>query len=841
VKSLRQIILLLCIISTQAIAQSKNTYQFDIEAQPVSSALIDFAVQMQLNVVFLNEIAQEKQSNMLKGEYTVDDAMDILVDGTGLRAVVLNDRVIQIQAILVPDETKQLSESDESSLDVPAEKTKPEKETGLDPYRVIDEVVVVGQLLSPYNLGAEISSTKTQRSFLETPQIVNTVNETLIRDNAARDYTDAILLLSSVSYLERSAGVVDETRLRGFAYPALKTDGFGSHAYITPIDLALVDRIEMAKGPNSVLFGRMEPGGIVNVLLKKPDIVKSSMSFRSGSDGLRRAEFDVNHVGDNQGAFRLLGYYQNEGSAEELDLDDRVGGLLTYQRQLSNQAELNAYYRFSSQDALQQFGRPLEGFSNEVELVVSDDGSVDVLSPLLEDLRSGLDVDQHSVYVGIRDWLIQDWSANLHFQYDTYSVETSLRYPFIEEFTFDFNGETINSDDLTDSLIDDPELLEALTDDIESLSVDPDNVLFFEAPLNYDTRFFSAEATIAKKAKKRWGEYEQLYGVNASYSQPESLIWQTHDTRSSFVPTGQVEEVFNADVADNDVTDTNFGIFSQWALTYDATTGVAGVRLDYIDFDATSAFAASNQTFTEVSLRLGLVHEFAENSSLFLNYSVAFSPQFALRDFDVEIDSEIDQQSIIRFLEPAKSKQYELGVKFEWLNRRLQTNCSLYRIEKTGIESDIERQRSQGLECDTLGSLGEGWHIIAGGDLLNSTIVDGPEEDFIGKVPRMTPEKNFRIWLSKDWVINADWFARSGVGANFVGERYINSENSERLDSYLLVNVGISLDFRESLSIAMTVKNVFDEAYTEGVFTSLPFWTTLGQQRTIELLITYRF
>ena len=106
----------------------------------------------------------------------------------------------------------------------PAKVEEPREEEATEPIEVArpvydDIVVVVAQMISPYNLGTTVSSTKTQRGFLETPQAVSAIPEELSKDIGSRDLADVTMLASSATYLERSAGVTDELRLRGFAYP----------------------------------------------------------------------------------------------------------------------------------------------------------------------------------------------------------------------------------------------------------------------------------------------------------------------------------------------------------------------------------------------------------------------------------------------------------------------------------------------------------------------------------------------------------------------------------------------------------------------------------------------
>ena len=825
-------------------SQGIQKYQFNIEQQSVNSALIDLALQRNLNIVYLADVTKNLTANALVGDYTLAEALNHLLKDTKLRASIVNNRVIQIERVVLkprPFNYKSYYEPIPAPKNTTQVNTQPESKIE-EQVEEVETIVVVGKLMSPYNMGTTVSSTKTQRDFLSTAQVVNALPEELAKDTSSRNYSDAISYVSSVTYLERSSGITDELRLRGFAYPSLKINGVGSHAYVAPVDLSFVDRIEIAKGPSSVLFGRMEPGGLVNMMLKQADGSPSSISASASSDDYSKFELDGQVSLTNDTAIRAIGFIQEQGEDESLDLNDAKGVMLGLNSQLDQGGEINFNYRYESETILQQFGRPIEGFNNEVFFFREDDGSIEVVAPRQEDVRSGLDADRQSFYLGFNDWLLGNWSADLHFQLDKYQASSLVSYPIIEDFIVDINGDTITSSELNAILRQNPEIFEQLIERLQTISIDDDNIRYEDNRFAYDTEFFSAEFTAYQNKSFGSFELEQLYGVNFNDSKPQSLIWQNHDSRSNFVPAGQTEILAEFEPEETEVKDVNIGVFGQWVVDWQDFTLFVGARVDQLKLSVISENLDLEEKFTEFTYRIGGIYQLSETSSIFANYSRSFSPQFRLSEgIDFEEEEDEEEASRISIPSPANSHQYEIGIKKLWLDDRLQTNCSYYDIEKRNIAALIRAQSSKGFECDVAGSLDTDWHVIASFTKLSAEVIESDDPDFIGLKPRMTPELTASLWLNKDFTFSHNWKSRWGIGFKHVDERFINIDNEVRLDEYQLVDLSLSFDYANKFNLTLFVRNVFDEQYTEGVFNALPYWTNPGSERAVESRISYKF
>jgi len=576
-------------------AQTTKTYRFDIPAQEANSAIVELALQRNLNIVFLDDLTGNVQTQAVVGDYGMQQALNLMLNGTGLRAKIANNRAIQIEKLV---NKPQPTNKKPKQISATKKKAKVQEPVAYAPPQ-IERIEVVGKLTSPYHLGETSSSTKTQREFLELPQIVAALPDTLIQDTGARNYSDASQLVSSVSYLERNAGITDELRLRGFAYPALKVNGISSHAYVAPIDIAFIESMEIAKGPNSVIFGRMEPGGVINMMTKKPNGQRNSVLLSTANDDYRRAELDLSWSMFGETDARIVGFYQRQGTEEAVNLNDAEGAMIAVAHQFDHGGTLAFNYRYQSQQAFQRFGNPVEGFDTNVQFFANEEGGLDVLASREDDLRARLELDRESINISLEDWLIGQWSADFHVQYDSYQSRSAINYPVLDTFIIDVNGESISEEDLTEALLADPELFNIINSGLQSISIDVDNLSYETVPFSYDTKALSAELTLYNVDYLGSILLEQLYGININRSEPESLIWQTHDTRGNFLPIEQNEVLFDPDLENRNIEDNNAAIFSQWTLNWHELTAFLGARIDKLDFRSINVTGDVSAEFTE--------------------------------------------------------------------------------------------------------------------------------------------------------------------------------------------------------------------------------------------------
>lgn len=185
-----------------------------------------------------------------------------------------------------------------------------------------DTIVVTGTREKPYAVDSTVSATKTDAPIMKVPQIVNVVPEQVLLDQQVQSMTEALRNVSGITQTN-GAFFADTLKIRGFGTDgAILRDG-----YTTIQEHALgstVERIEVLKGPASLLYGRFEPGGLINVITKKPQQTFGFNVFTQlSSRGQHRLVGDITGPLGVGAAFRLVAevedseYWRNVGHDKE--------------------------------------------------------------------------------------------------------------------------------------------------------------------------------------------------------------------------------------------------------------------------------------------------------------------------------------------------------------------------------------------------------------------------------------------------------------------------------------------------------------------------------------------
>ncbi|MAO84186.1 MAG: hypothetical protein CMH50_09955 [Myxococcales bacterium] len=183
----------------------------------------------------------------------------------------------------------------------------------LDPFTVTSES-------DTYYATNSISGTRVNTRIMDIPVPISVVTEQLIEDFSYEKVEDAVVMDASITRRSRNEGQFNENfTIRGFRSSLNLRNRIPYKGFT---DSSMIDRIEIVKGPAAVLYGLSDPGGLVNIITKKPlDVKHADVEFRIGSESNRRVEWDAGGPLDQEGKilFRLTGSY-DEGDHQ------RAGG-----------------------------------------------------------------------------------------------------------------------------------------------------------------------------------------------------------------------------------------------------------------------------------------------------------------------------------------------------------------------------------------------------------------------------------------------------------------------------------------------------------------------------------
>ncbi|CAD6873388.1 Ferrichrome-iron receptor [Methylomonas fluvii] len=301
---------ILLIGSSQAIAESAPQ-AFDIPAQPLHSALQKLADQAGVAVFFTEQQVAGKSAPAVKGRFSSREALQKLLTGSGLSYTFTGESSVSIKTA----------------------------DSGSDARTTMPAVTVTGKAVydptDPYNpdyrLPNASTATKTDTPIMETPFSVQVVPKQVLEDQQVVRLDQAVRNVAGVNTSSLNQGTTDGFIIRGFQNNITYRDGMLLPTILgggtTKREMANLERVEVLKGPGSILFGRSEPGGIINMVTKQPLATPYySLQQQFGSYDFYRTTIDATAplTNDDTLLYRLNLSYENAGSFRDFVDNERV-------------------------------------------------------------------------------------------------------------------------------------------------------------------------------------------------------------------------------------------------------------------------------------------------------------------------------------------------------------------------------------------------------------------------------------------------------------------------------------------------------------------------------------
>ncbi len=677
--------------------------------------------------------------------------------------------------------------------------------------KIIEIVEVEGQAIDRNGLSLEEKHDASGRlglSILDTPASVEIIDKESIEIKGDFSGLAAVTRATGFASSASPGNGGTATSVRGFSGHSSVVYAYdGTRLYIGagtvsfPADTWTVERVEVLRGPGSVINGVGAIGATVNYVPKKPtlDSIGNEIDLTLGSNNLQRLAF-----GSGGGLTDTVGYrfdivnHNTDGYGDRADEQrTAVSGSLLFQPNEDFSAVFSIDY--ADTDSAPYWGTPLV------------DGSVpDEIRRNNYNVKDGL-VEYQDTWPRLHiEWQISD---NLRLRNDTYYMEVDRHWRNVE--SYDFNADT--------GQVDRSFYLEILHEQ-EQLGNRSD-LLFDFAIGGMDNRLsIGAEFNQIDFGHTNNSPYDGMTPVNLLNPAPGYWADGVVDETTRDFDT----DTFQYALFIDDVLTIN----NQWSL-------VAGIRYDEIDYERVDLARSNGQTAGTIDLdldgiswRLGTVYKFTENSTLYAQFSTA-------------VDS---IQSILSATNPslelAEGEQIEVGIKQQLLEGRLQYTLALYDITKSDLLSEefgetrqIGEQTSRGAELEVF------WLPLDNFSVDLNIALTEPEyaefisrgNDYSGNTPRGVPEQTANLWLT--WQVN-DSLSVAG-GARHVGERYLNDANTAELPDYTVWDTAITWSVNDAMSLRLRGKNLTDT--DDYVLAPYGNQWILGDGRTGELSLNYRF
>ncbi|MEM1256424.1 MAG: TonB-dependent siderophore receptor [Cyanobacteria bacterium P01_H01_bin.21] len=651
-------------------------------------------------------------------------------------------------------------------------------------------IVVTGEEGSRYVEPAATTGTRTDTPLRDIPQSIQVIPREVLEDQQVIRLNDA---LRNVSGVIPSGNDPRGQRfnVRGFNDTTQLRDGFRISVGAQNIgfqELSNIEQIEVLKGPASILFGAVEPGGVINLVSEQPlSEPFYELGLRVGNRGLLEPSLDFSGplTEDGRLLYRLNALYRTEDTfRDDFDTDiERSFFAPTISWQINDRTDLNLYFEYSEDERPADFG-----------LVAFDDGVVDVPFDrnlgepedflTSEFLRTGYQFEHR---------FSDNWKFRNAFSYARYdnvffSANNVLGGP-LDETTGNLARNFTTFDVLQD-------FYELQTNVVGEFSTGPINhTLMFGADLFRRERESVLQADVFNPLPP-FNVFNPVYG-------------QTPRPDFDKLPV----------LSDSDVRLDLLGVYLQDQIAFsDSLKLLAGLRYETFEQKTTTTPSFFSSTSSEARIsedafspRIGLVYQPIEPVSLFTSYSRSFSPNTG-----TTVDGNL--------LEPEEGEQFEVGVKAELLEGRLSASLAYFDITLENVQTrdpDNSRffiatgqERSQGVELDVIGEILPGWNLVANYAYIDARITEDDQGLLEGNRRFNVPNHNFNLWTSYDIQDGSLEGLGFGLGFNFVGERFGDNANTYELDSSFLTNAALSYR-RDNWRAGLNMRNLFDVDYIE--------------------------
>ncbi|MFQ2325552.1 TonB-dependent receptor [Aeromonas dhakensis] len=588
----------------------------------------------------------------------------------------------------------------------------------------------------------------------------------------------------------------DGVNIRGFsASNDFYLDGFRDDMQYTR-DLGNTERVEVLKGPAAVLYGRGSTGGIVNRVSKKPQKgLESSVSAQVGSFDSRRLAADLNGEAGEQVQVRLNLAQEDKDSfrngvtskrtllapSVNWEINDKLNWLLQYER--------NEHDRTPDRGIPGVNGRP----ADVPKEYVYSDTSRDFIDDVAQSTRSRL------------TWDINDqWQLRQQLGY------TSLDSQFDNTYVTSVKGDKVT-----------------------------------RARWQQDLKANSLISNTEVEGQLQTGpvEHRLLVGFEQNWQERTPKLYQN----ATAIPAGNLYDPGSLPTYDGAMklsSDANhkvrgYGLYVQDQLSLGDWHLLAGLRRD--DFTVTSRRNDLNKeetvSVTSLSPRLGLVWNPIEEHAFYASYSKTFTP----------VGGEligITPGDKNNNLDPQHTRLYEGGVKSDWLDGRLATTLSLYRLEMYNKRSKdpldptkvilTGLQRTEGIELSARAQLTDELYLRGGIAIQDAEQVKA-DADLQGKRPMNVSRQNGELFAGYQSG-KQGWFGETGVTA--VGDRFADNANTTTLPGYARFDARAGYRWQQ-WEAQLSVENLTDHDYFVSATSASQIMP--GTPRQLHLSAAYRF
>ncbi|MEH2076319.1 MAG: TonB-dependent siderophore receptor [Nostoc sp.] len=554
--------------------------------------------------------------------------------------------------------------------------------------------------------------------------------------------------------------------IRGFEQAGNFRNGYRDVNSYAITGIETIERVEVLKGPASVLFGAVEPGGIINVITKQPlSEPYYKLAFEAGNRGFYQPSFDFSGPlnDDKTLLYRLNASYQSSNGFQDFVTSNLTMIAPSITWKLGDRTDLNLYYEYTN----------FNGIPESFATVFSDNTFKLPRSRYLAYPLDGQDYNSQKYGYTLSHKFSDNWQIRNNFSVSAFNAN--------EEYSVGTS----------------------LTDD-RFLG-------FYAARRDYSTDNYFGQIDVLGKFNTGSIAHQLLFGFDGNrYVQDFNAIRLSVPTLDVFNPNYNIPEPqITTGGFSSFQTVQSYGAYIQDQISFqDNLKLLIGGRFDWIS--QKSGTDQPEQDDTGFSPRIGLVYQPSKFISLYTSYTQSFNPT---EGFNADN----------RAFKPTKGTQYEVGIKGDFLEGKLSTTLAAYQITKTNVTTDdlnsddpnlsiqVGEQRSRGIELDVIGEILPGWKVSASYAYTNAEISEDNTYP-VGNRLQNVPENQASLWTTYE-LQNGDLKGLGfGLGLFYVGERPGDLDNSFDLPDYFRTDAAIYYR-RDGWKAGINIRNLFDTEY----------------------------
>ena len=627
------------------------------------------------------------------------------------------------------------------------------------------------------------TGTKTDTPIVETPQSISVITAEQMQDQAVQSVGQALRYTPGVIG-EQYGGLnttIDYFTVRGFPNQFPFVDGLSTQTYFTLLAPAVnpygLERIDVLRGPASVLYGQNIPGGMINLVTKRPtDDPIHEVSLDTGSHGEVGGRFDFSGPVTQDGTllYRLTGDMGTTGSQVDYQTDKHfyIAPALTWKPSADTTFTLLSHFSYRNSSY------PTADLPAIGTLYASPYGKIGT-----------------NVFDGEPDFNeIRRTEAAIGYEFehrfnDWFTVRQNVRYTHVN-----LDEDIVGDAGLRDDLATINRYAYAAQASVNTITVDNQaQFKFSTGPLQHTALVgFDYLHSVDRWAENDATSVPSLNLYNPVYGGPITLGGVDYSVEH------------HLDQA---------GLYAQDQIRFGKLAATFGVRQDWANTDEDNRLTGqtdqsnSEQRFT---YRAGLVYLFDNGFAPYVSYSTSFQPGLGTTYNGAP-------------LKPTTGKSVEAGIKYQPPGQKSFAMLSVYNIQQKNVtETDFDHPqgnyvvqtggvRVRGIELSGVADLGAGLNLTAAYTYMDG-LITASDQGYTGNQPVNVPHNMASLWIDKTFQQGPLKGFGLGGGVRYMGPQFGDEANTLRMASVTLYDAAVHYDI-EHWRFSVNAQNLFDRIY----------------------------